>query len=92
MKEILPHLTPLSMGDLGPPLRPHLLPHQKYPAQPRSAFSFSPKVTGQLEKPHLDSRSLVFELDPCGGNGKVCLVYRNTKSVVTPHSEIWFLD
>ncbi|XP_077792676.1 tubulin polyglutamylase complex subunit 2 isoform X3 [Podarcis muralis] len=47
---------------------------------------------GQPEKPHLDSRSLVFELDPCGGNGKVCLVYKNTKPVVTPDSEIWFLD
>uniref|UniRef100_A0A8D0B1N1 Tubulin polyglutamylase complex subunit 2 n=1 Tax=Salvator merianae TaxID=96440 RepID=A0A8D0B1N1_SALMN len=43
-------------------------------------------------KPHLDSRSLIFELDPCGGNGKVCLVYKNTKPVVTPDSEIWFLD
>ncbi|CAI5787906.1 SMI1_KNR4 domain-containing protein [Podarcis lilfordi] len=48
--------------------------------------------SGQPEKPHLDSRSLVFELDPCGGNGKVCLVYKNTKPVVTPDSEIWFLD
>ncbi|XP_048358540.1 tubulin polyglutamylase complex subunit 2 isoform X1 [Sphaerodactylus townsendi] len=44
------------------------------------------------EKPHLDSRSLIFELDPCGGNGKVCLVYKNTKPVVAPDSEIWFLD
>lgn len=46
----------------------------------------------QPEKPHLDSRSLIFELDPCGGNGKVCLVYKNTKPVVTPECEIWFLD
>ncbi|XP_053157390.1 tubulin polyglutamylase complex subunit 2 [Hemicordylus capensis] len=46
----------------------------------------------QPEKPHLDSRSLIFELDPCGGNGKVCLVYKNTKPVVSPDSEIWFLD
>ncbi|XP_008117364.1 tubulin polyglutamylase complex subunit 2 [Anolis carolinensis] len=46
----------------------------------------------QPEKPHLDSRSLIFELDPCGGNGKVCLVYKNTKPVVSPESEIWFLD
>ncbi|CAI5787900.1 Hypothetical predicted protein [Podarcis lilfordi] len=34
---------------------------------------------GQLEKPHLYLRSLEFELDPCRGNGKVCLVYKNTK-------------
>ncbi|XP_072849098.2 tubulin polyglutamylase complex subunit 2 isoform X4 [Pogona vitticeps] len=46
----------------------------------------------QPEKPHLDSRSLIFELDPCGGNGRVCLVYKNTKPVVAPDSEIWFLD
>ncbi|KAL8204168.1 UNVERIFIED_CONTAM: Tubulin polyglutamylase complex subunit 2, partial [Gekko kuhli] len=46
----------------------------------------------QPEKPHLDSRSLIFELDPCGGNGKVCLVYKNTEPVVAPDSEIWFLD
>ncbi|KAF7243815.1 Tubulin polyglutamylase complex subunit 2 [Varanus komodoensis] len=46
----------------------------------------------QPEKPHLDSRSLIFELDPCGGNGKVCLVYKHTKPAVSPDSEIWFLD
>lgn len=27
--------------------------------------------------PHFDSRSRIFELDSCGGNGKVCLVYKN---------------
>ncbi|XP_067387014.1 tubulin polyglutamylase complex subunit 2 [Emydura macquarii macquarii] len=47
---------------------------------------------GQPEKPHFDSRSLLFELDPCNGNGKVCLVYKHTKPVVTPDAEIWFLD
>jgi len=26
--------------------------------------------------PHFDARSRIFELDSCGGNGKVCLVYR----------------
>ncbi|XP_039399249.1 tubulin polyglutamylase complex subunit 2 isoform X4 [Mauremys reevesii] len=46
----------------------------------------------QPEKPHFDSRSLIFELDPCNGNGKVCLVYKHTKPVVTPDTEIWFLD
>ncbi|XP_010723498.1 tubulin polyglutamylase complex subunit 2 isoform X2 [Meleagris gallopavo] len=44
------------------------------------------------EKPHFDSRSLIFELDPCNGNGKVCLVYKRTKPVVSPDTEIWFLD
>nr|XP_034976627.1 tubulin polyglutamylase complex subunit 2-like [Zootoca vivipara] len=119
MKEVLPHLTPLSMGDLGPPLRPHLLPHQKFPRPNTRApsmpsflisawFEFSlpciqssaslslfflPKGNReQLEKLHLDSRSLVFELDPRGGNGKVCFVYKNTKPVVTTHSEIWLLE
>lgn len=28
-------------------------------------------------EPHFDSRSRIFELDSCGGNGKVCLVYKN---------------
>lgn len=30
-----------------------------------------------LAEPHFDSRSRIFELDSCGGNGKVCLVYKN---------------
>ncbi|XP_044073373.1 tubulin polyglutamylase complex subunit 2 [Siniperca chuatsi] len=43
--------------------------------------------------PHFDSRSRIFELDFCGGNGKVCLVYKNcTQGVVAQQSEIWFLD
>uniref|UniRef100_A0A3Q2W3R0 Tubulin polyglutamylase complex subunit 2 n=1 Tax=Haplochromis burtoni TaxID=8153 RepID=A0A3Q2W3R0_HAPBU len=43
--------------------------------------------------PHFDSRSRIFELDSCGGNGKVCLVYKNcTPGVVAQRSEIWFLD
>ena len=33
----------------------------------------------QPEKPHFDSRSVIFELDPCNGNGKVCLVYKRGK-------------
>ncbi|XP_061225001.1 tubulin polyglutamylase complex subunit 2 isoform X2 [Neopsephotus bourkii] len=44
------------------------------------------------EKPHFDSRSLIFELDPCNGNGKVCLVYKHAKPVVSSDTEIWFLD
>ncbi|KAF1391352.1 hypothetical protein PFLUV_G00041230 [Perca fluviatilis] len=43
--------------------------------------------------PHFDSRCRIFELDSCGGNGKVCLVYKNcTPGVVAQQSEIWFLD
>ncbi|XP_072238717.1 tubulin polyglutamylase complex subunit 2 isoform X2 [Leuresthes tenuis] len=53
--------------------------------------------TGRLEHapaaPHFDARSRIFELDSCGGNGKVCLVYKNcTPGVVAQKSEIWFLD
>lgn len=43
--------------------------------------------------PHFDARSRVFELDSCGGNGKVCLVYNNcTPGVVAQSGEVWFLD
>ncbi|XP_045705823.1 tubulin polyglutamylase complex subunit 2 isoform X1 [Phyllostomus hastatus] len=44
------------------------------------------------EKPHFDSRSVIFELDPCNGNGKVCLVYKNGKPALAKDTEIWFLD
>ncbi|XP_072588370.1 tubulin polyglutamylase complex subunit 2 isoform X4 [Vulpes vulpes] len=37
----------------------------------------------QPEKPHFDSRSVIFELDPCNGNGKVCLVYKTGKPELT---------
>ncbi|KAL0977776.1 hypothetical protein UPYG_G00161050 [Umbra pygmaea] len=48
---------------------------------------------GDPVEPHFDSRSRIFELDPCSGNGKVCLVYRNCeKGVVAQQSEVWFLD
>ncbi|XP_078616408.1 tubulin polyglutamylase complex subunit 2-like [Branchiostoma floridae x Branchiostoma japonicum] len=44
-------------------------------------------------KPHFDSRSRIFELDPCEGTGKVCLVFKNTKPGVPAQGmEIWFLD
>ncbi|TNN25468.1 Tubulin polyglutamylase complex subunit 2 [Liparis tanakae] len=43
--------------------------------------------------PHFDARSRIFELDSCGGNGKVCLVYRRCSAgVVAQQSDIWFLD
>lgn len=40
------------------------------------------------EKPHFDSRSLIFELDPCNGNGKVCLVYKHAKPGKTKNSKV----
>lgn len=44
-------------------------------------------------KPHFDNRCKVFELDPCDGFGKVCLVYKDIKAgVTTSQPEIWFLD
>ncbi|XP_058271217.1 tubulin polyglutamylase complex subunit 2 [Hemibagrus wyckioides] len=47
----------------------------------------------EREEPHFDSRSRIFELDPCGGNGRACLVYKDcTPDVVAEQSEIWFLD
>ncbi|XP_054253300.1 tubulin polyglutamylase complex subunit 2 isoform X6 [Indicator indicator] len=58
-------------------------------------MSWSVKTNGNEDKPgkpHFDSRSLIFELDPCNGNGKVCLVYKQAKPVVSPDTEIWFLD
>ncbi|XP_070542797.1 tubulin polyglutamylase complex subunit 2-like isoform X1 [Ptychodera flava] len=45
------------------------------------------------DKPHFDTRSRAFELDPCEGYGKVCLVYKNTKpGSPAQHPQIWFLD
>ncbi|TRY95129.1 hypothetical protein DNTS_003842 [Danionella cerebrum] len=45
------------------------------------------------EKPHFDTRSRIFELDACNGNGKVCLVYKScSPGVSAQQCEIWFLD
>ncbi|XP_075439832.1 tubulin polyglutamylase complex subunit 2-like [Ascaphus truei] len=50
-------------------------------------------IEGPSVKPHFDSRNVIFELDPCNGNGKVCLVYKTSKpGVATLDAEIWFLD
>lgn len=46
----------------------------------------------QPEKPHFDSRNVIFELDSCNGNGKVCLVYKTGKPASAQDTEIWFLD
>ncbi|KAM6980660.1 tubulin polyglutamylase complex subunit 2 [Aplochiton taeniatus] len=43
--------------------------------------------------PHFDFRSRIFELDSCGGNGKVCLVYKHcSKGMIGQQCEVWFLD
>ncbi|XP_048023594.1 tubulin polyglutamylase complex subunit 2 [Megalobrama amblycephala] len=45
------------------------------------------------EQPHFDSRSRIFELDPCNSNGKVCLVYKSCiPGVMAQQCEVWFLD
>lgn len=45
------------------------------------------------KKPHFDSRSRIFELDPCKGCGKVCIVYHNAQpGTPAQKCEIWFLD
>ncbi|XP_065100131.1 tubulin polyglutamylase complex subunit 2 [Paramisgurnus dabryanus] len=45
------------------------------------------------DPPHFDSRSRIFELDPCNGNGKACLVYKGcTPGVMAQQCEVWFLD
>uniref|UniRef100_A0A8C1XHF6 Tubulin polyglutamylase complex subunit 2 n=1 Tax=Cyprinus carpio TaxID=7962 RepID=A0A8C1XHF6_CYPCA len=41
-------------------------------------------------QPNFDSCSRIFELDPCNGNGKVCLVYKNC--LMAQQCEVWFLD
>lgn len=49
-------------------------------------------VSGQ-EKPTFDNRCKVFELDPCDGYGRVCLVYKESRTGGNePQVEIWFLD
>ena len=42
-------------------------------------ISFTLITAGHL-KPHFDNRCKVFELDPCDGYGKVCLVYKDVKA------------
>ncbi|KAK3098945.1 hypothetical protein FSP39_024541 [Pinctada imbricata] len=50
------------------------------------------EVSG-LEKPTFDNRCKIFELDPCDGYGKVCLVFKENRSGGNdPKVEIWFLD
>ena len=44
-------------------------------------------------KPKFDHRSRIFELDPCDGYSKVCLVYRGTKlGLFTPLSQYQILS
>ena len=44
-----------------------------------------------LEKPTFDNRCKVFELDPCDGYGRVCLVYKESKTgnSPTPNKATW---
>ncbi|KAH3834213.1 tubulin polyglutamylase complex subunit 2-like isoform X2 [Dreissena polymorpha] len=49
--------------------------------------------TSGTERPSWDTRCRIFELDPCDGYGKVCLVYKENKTGgADPKIEIWFLD
>ncbi|XP_041362892.1 tubulin polyglutamylase complex subunit 2-like [Gigantopelta aegis] len=46
-----------------------------------------------VDKPSLTESCRIYELDPCNGYGKVCLVYRAPRKGFTePGVEIWFLD
>ncbi|XP_017278426.1 tubulin polyglutamylase complex subunit 2 isoform X2 [Kryptolebias marmoratus] len=86
-----------SVGRLSPLLQPvSLFSLPNAPSLADLDWEESGKESG-LERaaaaPHFDARSRLFELDSCGGNGKVCLVYKNcTPGVVAQQSEIWFLD
>lgn len=50
------------------------------------------EATG-LEKPSMDSRCKIYELDACDGYGRVCLVFKESKAGGSyPKIEVWFLD
>ncbi|OCT98919.1 hypothetical protein XELAEV_18011151mg [Xenopus laevis] len=54
-------------------------------------MSWSVKLVGCLEQPHFDSHNVIFELDPCSSNGKVCLVYKTSQSVTLAFAfQQWF--
>lgn len=47
----------------------------------------------EVSLPKFDERCRIFELDPCDGYGKVCLVYHNTKQgIPAQNADVWFLD
>ncbi|XP_025077169.1 tubulin polyglutamylase complex subunit 2-like isoform X1 [Pomacea canaliculata] len=53
--------------------------------------------TDNPSKPKFSGGFRIFELDPCNGYGKVCMVYRDSKPTTVliageMTSEIWFLD
>ncbi|CAK8672794.1 unnamed protein product [Clavelina lepadiformis] len=51
------------------------------------------EYSSEHSPPHFDGRSRIFELDPCNGFGKVCLVYlKATPGLPAQSTEIWFLD
>ncbi|KAK6188749.1 hypothetical protein SNE40_004863 [Patella caerulea] len=49
------------------------------------------EISGR-DKPRLCGSSGIFELDDCGGYGKVCLVVKKKTGITEPKVEIWFMD
>ncbi|XP_032888125.1 tubulin polyglutamylase complex subunit 2 isoform X4 [Amblyraja radiata] len=45
-----------------------------------------------FKKPHFNSQCRIFELDSCDGNGKVCLVYKNTQSAMVQYVQAYCLQ
>jgi tubulin polyglutamylase complex subunit 2 len=83
-------LKRLTFGPVGGASKDHAIPaigdlHLDSDEESQDSVSYS--------KPTFDHRSHVFELDPCDGYCKVCLVYKNVKlGVLSQLSEIWLLD
>ncbi|KAM9331046.1 LOW QUALITY PROTEIN: tubulin polyglutamylase complex subunit 2 [Gastrophryne carolinensis] len=69
-------------------------PASSLPSTPSLAdLEDSSEEEGHPDRPHFDSRSVNFELDPCNGNGKVCLVYKAAKAGdMASEPTVWFLD
>uniref|UniRef100_A0A8C6UJG4 Tubulin polyglutamylase complex subunit 2 n=1 Tax=Neogobius melanostomus TaxID=47308 RepID=A0A8C6UJG4_9GOBI len=84
-------MTVNSVSRLSPLVQPVSL-FSRPNAPSLSDLDWDDDTGGAVSPPHFDSRSRVFELDSCGGNGKVCLVYNNCSPVVAQSSEVWFLD
>lgn len=55
----------------------HLCQEQALQVKKNTVFLLQSGTADPPAPPHFDSRSRIFELDSCGGNGKVCLVYKN---------------
>lgn len=61
---------------IGVPV-PFIYAKRKSSMSKTSVFLLQSGTADPPAPPHFDSRSRIFELDSCGGNGKVCLVYKN---------------